>query len=126
MAPLLSQPVKALMPLHRVGDPATALAFPLAPSLSVPLFPSSAVKAYTLAPSLSRRFRRRRCPRPDLNGKSRRRLYLHLGMGRLYVNDASKQERSERAECGFHEDSFELFTPFSEQWIEFVRSILLG
>jgi hypothetical protein len=98
------------MPLHRVGDPTTAFAFSLAPSLSVPLFRSAAVKPFALAPSLSRRFRRRRCPWPDLNGKSRCRLYLHLGIGRLYVYGASKQERSERAECGFHDHLFELFT----------------
>src|SRR5215472_597262 len=99
------------MPLHRVPDPATALAFPLPPPFAAPLFPSPAVKPFTLAPSLSRRFRWRRCSRPDLNGKSRCRLYLHLGMGRLYVNDAGKQGGSENAECSLHDGSFRVIHP---------------
>src|ERR1700745_594255 len=96
------------MPLHRVPDPTTALAFSLAPPFSAPLFPTPAVEPLTLAPFLSRR---RRCPRPNLNGKSRCWLYLHLGVGRLYVNNASEQERGKRAKCSLHDRSFRVIYP---------------
>src|SRR5438270_13607549 len=99
------------MPLHWVPDPTAALAFSLAPPFSAPLFRTPAVEPLTLAPSFSRRFRRRRCSRTDLNGKSRCWLYLHLGVGRLYVNNASEQERGKRAECSLHDRSFRVVHP---------------
>jgi hypothetical protein len=47
-------------------------------------------------------------------------------MGWLYVNGASQQERGKRAECSFHDGSFELLTPLSKQSIGVVRSQLFA
>jgi len=104
--PGLPQAVKALMPLCRICDPTAAFAFSRPPPFVAPLFPSPAVKSFTLAPSLSRWFRRWGRSRADLKGKSRPRLYLHLRLRRLYADGATQKECDKRAECGLHGGSF--------------------
>jgi hypothetical protein len=66
----------------------------LPPPFFPSIFPSRAVKPFTLAPFLARwRWRLR----PDLNRKSRCRLYLHLRMSWLDVKGAGEQERGKPA-----------------------------
>jgi len=91
------------MALCWICDPTAAFSFSLPPPLIVPLFPTPAVKSFTRTPSLWRRWG---CSGADLNGKSRRRLHLHLRMGWLNVHGAGEQERRGCAKGGLHDGSF--------------------
>ena len=102
----LSQPLKAVMPLHGICDPTAAFAFSLSPSFVVSLFRSPAIKSFTLAPSL--RWRRWRRSRADLYRKSRPWLYLDLGLRWLHADGDPEEKCGKRANCGSHDNFFQL------------------